>query len=84
MLAIVGISIEPAKLEDVSKQLSLLSPITELYKGKGESNMYAIVSVPGVQELHDFLQNQVLRISAIKGTITSVLLHSYKGPRANR
>ena len=84
MLALVGISVESTELDDVSKQLSRLAPIEQHYRAKGESNMFALISVPGVQELRDFLENQILRISAVKSTVTSVLLHSYMGPKGDR
>lgn len=84
MLAIVSISVEPSKLDDVSRQLSLLTAVQELYRAKGEASMFALVSVPGVQELRDFLDNQITRISAVKSTVTSILLHSYKRPMTKR
>lgn len=81
MLAIIGFTVDSSRLNDVSRELSQMVPVEELYRATGESNMFALISVAGIQELRDFLETRVMRTNAVKGTVTSILLHSYKGPK---
>lgn len=53
----------------------------ELYEVTGEFDIVSLVSAEDIEEFRDTLKNKIMKIKGVKSTVSSVVLHSHKGPR---
>jgi DNA-binding Lrp family transcriptional regulator len=81
LLAFVDIFVESPKMDDVIKELQKLPSMEELYEVTGEFDIVSLVSAADIEEFRDILKNKIMKINGVKSTVTSVVLHSHKGPR---
>ena len=79
----MNIFVESTTLEDVVKALAQLPDVKELYEVTGEFDIVTLVSVAGIEEFRDLLNNKILKIKGVKSTVTSIVLDAPKGPRNN-
>jgi len=80
LLAFVDLFVDSSNLEDVTRTLSQLPSVVELYEVRGEFDIVALVSADGVKEFRDILDNKILKIKGVKNQITSVVLNTDEGP----
>jgi DNA-binding Lrp family transcriptional regulator len=81
LLAFVDIFVDSPRLDDVAKELSVLSNVEELFEVTGEFDIVSLVSAADIEEFRDFLKNKILKIPGVKSTVTSIVLNVHKGPR---
>ena len=80
-LASVNIFVESIEIDNVLKALSKLDKIEEVYEVAGEYDIVTIVSTSTLEEFRDILQKQIMKINGVKSTISTIVLHPYKGHR---
>jgi len=83
LLAFVDIFVESASLDDVARELAKLPNVEELYEVIGEFDIITLVSGSDIEQFRDLLKNKIMKIPGVKSTVTSIVLHSHKGPRFN-
>jgi DNA-binding Lrp family transcriptional regulator len=83
LLAFVDIFVDSPKMDEVVAELQKLSNIEELYEVTGEFDIVILASAADIEEFRDFLKNKIMKISGVKSTVTSIVLHTHKGPRLN-
>jgi len=81
LLAFVDIFVESPYMDDVVQELQKLPNMEELYEVTGEFDIVSLVSAADIEEFRDILKNKIMKIRGVKSTVTSVVLHSHKGPR---
>jgi DNA-binding Lrp family transcriptional regulator len=81
LLAFVDIFVESAFMDDVVQALSQLPNMEELYEVTGEFDIVSLVSASDIEEFRDVLKNKIMKIRGVKSTVSSIVLHSHKGPR---
>src|SRR5579884_3815558 len=79
--AFVDIFVESAYLDDVVNELAQLPNMGELYEVTGEFDIVSLVSASDIEEFRDVLKNRIMKIKGVKSTVSSIVLHSHKGPR---
>jgi DNA-binding Lrp family transcriptional regulator len=70
-------------MDNVVAALSKLPTLEELYEVTGEFDIVTLVSASDIEEFRDILKNKILKIKGVKSTVSSVVLHTHKGPRLN-
>jgi len=70
-------------MDNVVNALSKIPNIEELYEVTGEFDVVTLVATGDIEEFRDILKNKILKIKGVKSTVSSIVLHSYKGPRSN-
>lgn len=83
ILAFVDIFVESPEMDDVVSALYKLEHLEELYEVTGEFDIVALVSAADIEEFRDILKNRVMKIKGVKSTVTSIVLHTHKGPKSN-
>ena len=68
-------------MDDVVAALAKLENLEELYEVTGEFDIVTLVSAADIEEFRDVLKNRIMKIKGVKSTVSSIVLHSYKGPR---
>ena len=68
-------------MDDVVQELQKLPNMEELYEVTGEFDIVSLVSAEDIEEFRDILKNKIMKIKGVKSTVSSVVLHSHKGPR---
>ena len=68
-------------MDDVVRALTKLENLEELYEVTGEFDLVTLVSASDIEEFRDVLKNRIMKIRGVKSTVSSVVLHAYKGPR---
>jgi len=68
-------------MDDVVLELQKLPNMEELYEVTGEFDIVSLVSAEDIEEFRDILKNKIMKIKGVKSTVSSVVLHSHKGPR---
>ena len=68
-------------MDEVVEALQKLPNMEELYEVTGEFDIVSLVSATDIEEFRDILKNKIMKIRGVKSTVTSVVLHSHKGPR---
>ena len=68
-------------MDEVVRALERLPNVEELYEVSGEFDIVTLVSAEDIEEFRDILKNRIMKISGIKSTVTSIVLHTHKGPR---
>jgi DNA-binding Lrp family transcriptional regulator len=81
LLAFVDVFVESPEMDNVIQELQKLPNMEELYEVTGEFDIVSLVSAEDIEEFRDILKNKIMKIKGIKSTVTSVVLHSHKGPR---
>jgi len=82
ILAFVDIFVESAEMDSVVAALSRLETLEELYEVTGEFDIVTLVSAEDIEEFREILKNKILKIKGVKSTVSSVVLHTHKGPRS--
>ena len=82
ILAFVDIFVESAEMDSVVAALSKLETLEELYEVTGEFDIVTLVSASDIEEFREILKNKILKIKGVKSTVSSVVLHTHKGPRS--
>ena len=70
-------------MDDVVQELQKLPNMEELYEVTGEFDIVSLVSAEDIEEFRDILKNKIMKIKGVKSTVSSVVLHSHKGPRCS-
>jgi DNA-binding Lrp family transcriptional regulator len=70
-------------MDDVVSALYNLEHLEELYEVTGEFDIVALVSAADIEEFRDILKNKVMKIKGVKSTVTSIVLHTHKGPKSD-
>ncbi|MDV3293871.1 MAG: Lrp/AsnC ligand binding domain-containing protein [Nitrososphaerales archaeon] len=83
LLAFVDIFVESPLMDDVVESLKQLPNLEELYEVTGEFDIVSLVSAEDIDEFRDVLKNRIMKIKGVKSTVSSVVLHTHKGPRYN-
>ncbi len=83
MLAFVNIFVDSPLMDHVVSALKELPDLEEMYEVTGEFDIVCLVSANDIEEFRDILKNRVMKIKGVKSTVTSVVLHSHKGPRTD-
>ena len=81
LLAFVDIFVESPLMDAVVNSLKELPDLEEMYEVTGEFDIVCLVSAADIEEFREVLKNRIMKIKGIKSTVTSVVLHSHKGPR---
>ena len=68
-------------MDEVIHELKQLPNMEELYEVTGEFDIVSLVSAGDIEEFRDILKNKIMKIRGVKSTVSSVVLHSHKGPR---
>jgi DNA-binding Lrp family transcriptional regulator len=79
----VDIFVDSPSMDDVVQALAKLENLEELYEVTGEFDIVTLVSASDIEEFRDVLKNRIMKIKGVKSTVSSIVLHSYKGPRCN-
>jgi len=69
-------------MDSVVAALSKLETLEELYEVTGEFDIVTLVSASGIEEFREILKNKIMKIKGVKSTVSSVVLHTHKGPRS--
>ena len=69
-------------MDSVVSALSKLETLEELYEVTGEFDIVTLVSAADIEEFREILKNKILKIKGVKSTVSSVVLHTHKGPRS--
>ena len=83
ILAFVDIFVESPEMDEVVAALYKLSHLEELYEVTGEFDIVALVSATDIEEFRDVLKNKIMKIKGVKSTVTSIVLHTHKGPKSD-
>jgi DNA-binding Lrp family transcriptional regulator len=83
LLAFVDIFVESPYMDEVVQELARLPNMEELYEVTGEFDIVSLVSASDIEEFRDVLKNKIMKIKGVKSTVSSIVLHSHKGPRCN-
>jgi DNA-binding Lrp family transcriptional regulator len=81
LLAFVDIFVESPHMDEVVQALQKVPNMEELYEVTGEFDIVSLVSARDIEEFRDILKNKIMKIRGVKSTVTSVVLHTHKGPR---
>ncbi len=68
-------------MDEVIHALADLPNMEELYEVTGEFDVVSLVSASDIEEFRDILKNKIMKIKGVKSTVSSIVLHSHKGPR---
>jgi DNA-binding Lrp family transcriptional regulator len=82
LLAFVNIFVDSPHMDEVVQALAQLPNMEELYEVTGEFDIVSLVSASDIEEFRDTLKNKIMKIRGVKSTVSSVVLHSHKGPRS--
>jgi DNA-binding Lrp family transcriptional regulator len=82
LLAFVNIFVDSPHMDEVVLALAQLPNMEELYEVTGEFDIVSLVSASDIEEFRDTLKNKIMKIRGVKSTVSSVVLHSHKGPRS--
>ncbi len=82
LLAFVDIFVDSPHMDDVVNALSQVPNMEELYEVTGEFDIVSLVSAADIEEFRDILKNKIMKIKGVKSTVSSVVLHTHKGPRS--
>ncbi|TFG34869.1 Lrp/AsnC family transcriptional regulator [Candidatus Thorarchaeota archaeon] len=78
MKVILNIFVESKDLGKVTKKLSEIDCIEDIYEVTGESDIVVILDVPDVLGFREILKNQILDIDGIRSTVSSVVTYIHK------
>jgi len=75
---LVGIVVEPKLLEEVCEALSKVEEVARVYEVTGEYDVFAEIEVASVEAFRELLKKDVLAVSGVKLTESSVVLGVWK------
>lgn len=81
LLAFVDIFVDSSRMDEVVHVLAQLPNMEELYEVTGEFDIVSLVSANDFEEFRDVLKNKIMKVPGVKSTVSSIVLHSHKGPR---
>jgi len=81
ILAFVDIFVESPNMDQVVRSLYEIENVRELYEVTGEFDIVTLVSANDIEEFRDILKNKIMKIRGVKSTVSSIVLHTHKGPR---
>ena len=81
LLAFVDIFVDSSRMDEVVHALAQLPNMEELYEVTGEFDIVSLVSANDFEEFRDVLKNKIMKVPGVKSTVSSIVLHSHKGPR---
>jgi DNA-binding Lrp family transcriptional regulator len=70
-------------MDEVVHALTQVPNMEELYEVTGEFDIVSLVSASDIEEFRDILKNKIMKIKGVKSTVSSVVLHTHKGPRCH-
>jgi DNA-binding Lrp family transcriptional regulator len=79
----VDIFVDSPHMDEVVHALTQVPNMEELYEVTGEFDIVSLVSASDIEEFRDILKNKIMKIKGVKSTVSSVVLHTHKGPRCN-
>jgi DNA-binding Lrp family transcriptional regulator len=79
----VDIFVDSPYMDDVVHALAQVPNMEELYEVTGEFDIVSLVSAADIEEFRDILKNRIMKIKGVKSTVSSVVLHTHKGPRCS-
>ncbi|MDA4111300.1 MAG: Lrp/AsnC ligand binding domain-containing protein [Thaumarchaeota archaeon] len=77
ILAFVHIFVESPQMDEVVQALRILPNIEELNDVTGEFDIVSLVSAKDIEEFRDVLKNKIMKISGVKSTVSSIVLHKH-------
>ena len=80
LLAFVHIFVESAQMDEVVCALQAIPNITDLCDVTGEFDIVSFVSAEDIDEFRDILKNRIMKISGVRSTVSSVVLHKHVRP----
>jgi DNA-binding Lrp family transcriptional regulator len=83
-LASVNIFVQSEEVDNVVTALKKLKNIEEVYEVAGEYDIVTLVSTSTLEEFRDVLTKQIMKISGVKSTISTIILQSHKGHRYHK
>jgi len=75
---LVGIVVEAKLLEEVCEALSKVEEVAKVYEVTGEYDVFAEIEVASVEAFRELLKKDVLAVSGVKLTESSVVLGVWK------
>ncbi|MDG6935027.1 MAG: Lrp/AsnC ligand binding domain-containing protein [Nitrososphaerota archaeon] len=81
ILAFVDIFVESPNMDQVVRSLYEIDNVKELYEVTGEFDIVTLVAAGDIEEFRDILKNRIMKIRGVKSTVSSIVLHTHKGPR---
>jgi len=78
MKVILNIFVESKDLGKVTKHLSEIDCVEDVYEVTGESDIVVIMDVPDVLGFREVLKDQILDIDGIRSTVSSVITYIHK------
>ena len=78
MKVILNIFVESRDLGKVTKQLTEIDCVEDVYEVTGESDIVVILDVPDVLGFREVLKDQILDIDGIRSTVSSVITYIHK------
>ncbi len=79
----MDIFVDSPYMDDVVHALAQVPNMEELYEVTGEFDIVSLVSAADIEEFRDILKNRIMKIKGVKSTVSSVVLHTHKGPRCS-
>ncbi len=78
MKVILNIFVESKDLGEVTKKLTEIEQVEDVYEVTGESDIVAILEVPDVLGFREVLKDRILDIDGIRSTVSSVITYVHK------
>ncbi len=78
MTFFVSIYAESKLLEKVTQALSNLKEVDTVYETTGDVDIIALVKVPNINDFRTLLKDEILQISGVKSTVTTVVIYTHK------
>ncbi len=78
MKVILNIFVESKDLGKVTKKLTEIDCIDDVYEVTGESDIVVVLDVPDVLGFREVLRDQILDIDGIRSTVSSVITYTHK------
>jgi len=78
MRVILNIFVESRDLEKVTKKLTEIDCVEDVYEVTGESDIVVVLDVPDVLGFREVLKEQILGIDGIRSTVSSVITYIHK------
>ncbi len=80
----MDIFVDSPYMDDVVHALAQVPNMEELYEVTGEFDIVSLVSAADIEEFRDILKNKIMKINGVKSTVSSIVLHTHKGPRCSQ
>ncbi len=77
-LTIIGLNVEPGKIEDVARKVGSLDSVKHVVVTTGNSDIIIQAYFPKNEDLASFVVNQLTKIDGVREVNTSLILGVYK------